>query len=119
MKTFIILNPASAKGKALELKDHVESEFKKLKIDYEIYVSKSSQDIIDATKKNLKNGFSNFIAVGGDGTIHYIANALAGTEKKLGAISTGSGNDISTNLGLPSDIKSSCQIIKNGKTRWI
>ena len=119
MKTLIILNPSSAKGRALEIKELIESEFKKLNIEYYIYISRNLQDIIDTTKNNLKNDFSNFIAVGGDGTIHYMANVLAGTDKNLGTIPTGSGNDIPTSLGLPSDIKSCCQIIKKGKTKRI
>jgi len=117
MKTLIILNPVSAKGRAMDLRKEIESEFKKLKLDYQIHISKSLQDMMNATKKNLKNGFTNFIGVGGDGTIHYMANILAGTDKNLGVIPTGSGNDIAVNLGLPSDIKSCCRIIKKGATK--
>ena len=117
MKTLIILNPSSAKGKALEIRELIESEFKKLELNYHIHISKNLQDIIDVTKDNLKNDFSNFVAVGGDGTIHYMANVLAGTDKNLGVIPTGSGNDISTSLGVPSDIISCCRIIKKGKIK--
>ncbi len=117
MKTLIILNPVSAKGRAVDLRKEIDSEFKKLKLDYQIHISKSLQDIMNATKKNLKNGFTNFIGVGGDGTIHYMANILAGTDKNLGVIPTGSGNDIAVNLGLPSDVKSCCRIIKKGATK--
>src|SRR4030043_1651220 len=117
MKTLIFLNPSSAKGKALGIKELIESEFKKLELNYHIHISKNLQDIIDGTKDNLKNDFSNFVAVGGDGTVHYMANALAGTDKKLGVIPTGSGNDISTSLGIPSDIAKCCLIIKKGKTK--
>jgi len=117
MKTLIILNPVSAKGRAMDLRKEIESEFKKLKLDYQIHISKSLQDMMNATKKKLKNGFTNFIGVGGDGTIHYIANILAGTDKNLGVIPTGSGNDIAVNLGLPSDVKSCCRIIKKGATK--
>jgi len=117
MKTLVILNPSSAKGKAMEIREEIESEFKKLKIDYHIHISKSMQDIINITKKNLKSSFSNFIAVGGDGTVHYMANVLAETEKILGVIPMGSGNDISINLGLPSDVKNCCRIIKKGKIK--
>lgn len=119
MKTLIILNPASAKGKALEIKELIEFELKKLKLDYHIHISKNLQDIISTTKINLEKDFSNFVAVGGDGTIHYMANVLAGTDKNLGAIPTGSGNDIATSLGLTSDIKDCCKIIKRGKIKRI
>jgi diacylglycerol kinase (ATP) len=119
MKTLIILNPAAAKGSSIKLKDSIESAFKKYRIDYQLHISKSSDDIINTTKIGLEKNFSNFIATGGDGTIHYMANALAGTDKKIGAIPAGSGNDIATTLGINNDIEKCCQIIKEGKTRKI
>ena len=70
---------------------------------------------MDTVKKNLDN-FKNFIGVGGDGTIHYISNAIAGTGKNLGIIPMGSGNDISTNFKIPRDIGKAVKIIKNGNT---
>lgn len=117
MKTLVILNPASAKGRTVEIREEIESEFKKIKLDYKIHVSKNLQDIIGVTKNNLNKDFSNFIAVGGDGTIHYMANILAGTEKNLGIIPAGSGNDIAVNLALPFDIKTCCRAIKKGVTK--
>jgi len=119
MRTLIILNPSAAKGRSLGLKSIIESEFKSLGIDYSLHISRSSDDIIKTTKANLKKGFSNFIAVGGDGTIHYMANVLAGTDKKIGVIPAGSGNDIAACLGIDSDIKKCCQIINRGKTKKI
>ena len=119
MKTLVILNPNAAGGRSLEKKDKIESELKNNKIDYCLHISKSSQDVIETTRKNLGNGFSNFVGIGGDGMIHYIANALAGTDKNLGVIPIGSGNDIANNLNIPFDIAECCQIIKKAKTKKI
>ncbi len=119
MKTLIILNPASAKGKSLEIKNIIELEFKKFNMDYQIHISKSLDDMINITKSNLEKNFNNFISVGGDGTLHYMANVLAGTDKNMGAIPTGSGNDITTTLGITPDVEKCCQIIKNGKIKRI
>jgi len=119
MKTLIILNPSASNGSALGLKDTIESEFKKYKMDYLLHISKSSDDIVTTIKSNLKKDFSSFIVVGGDGTIHYAANALAGTDKKIGLIPAGSGNDIANYLGISSDIKKCCHTIYRGKTKKI
>ena len=70
MKTFIILNPASSKGKAVELQEKIRSGFKKLNMDYHMHIRKSTGDLIDAARKSLGDGYSNYSAVGGDGTIH-------------------------------------------------
>lgn len=119
MKTMIILNPASAKGKAMEVKDIIEAEFNRHRLTYEIHISKSIEDILNTTRKKMRQSFQNFVAIGGDGTIHYMANVLAGSDKNLGIISVGSGNDISKNLGLPVGIKECCQIISQGKIKKI
>ena len=84
MKTLVLINPSSAGGKALESQAEIESGLKGQNIDYVIHISKSLEDMIDTVKNNLSNDFENFIAAGGDGTIHYIANALAGSNKKWG-----------------------------------
>ncbi len=119
MKTLLIINPSSAGGKALESRGEIESGLAAQNIDYKIHISKNLEDMIGTVKSNLSSDFENFIAVGGDGTIHYIANVLAGSNKKIGAIPMGSGNDAATNLGISSDIADCCKIIKNGKTKSI
>src|SRR5680860_880361 len=79
INTIIILNPSSAQGKTILRKDIIEAELKKNNIDYEFYISKSARDIEETTLKYIKLGFKNFIGAGGDGTMHYIAQNLAGT----------------------------------------
>ena len=118
MKSLFILNPASCNSNALKLKPRIEEILASAGIDHTIYVSKSSDDITSTVKKNLKN-FSNFISVGGDGTLHHITNAIAGTEKNLGSIPLGSGNDISRSLGFPVDIEEACKAIRRCRTKKI
>lgn len=119
MKTLVIINPFSAGGKALESRAEIESSLAALDIDYKIHISENLKDMTNTVKNYLSSDFENFIAAGGDGTIHYIANALIGSSKKMGAIPLGSGNDAATNLGISSNIADCCKIIKNGKTKSI
>ncbi|MBA7572343.1 Diacylglycerol kinase [subsurface metagenome] len=119
MKNLLILNPSSFKGKALEAKEKVESAFNKYNLDYEIHISKSAEDIIEAIRLNLNSEITNFISVGGDGTLHYMANALAETRKNLGCIPFGSGNDIAASLNILPDLDSCCKAIKKGAVKRI
>jgi len=118
MDTLIIVNPSSAMGATLKAKPEIEAEFKKLGLGFDLYITKNAQDIFDAASSNIHK-YNNFVAVGGDGTVHYVANALAGTDKNLGIIPAGSGNDISSNFKIPGDISSCCRIIKQGITKRI
>ncbi|MBN2073328.1 MAG: diacylglycerol kinase family lipid kinase [Actinobacteria bacterium] len=117
--TLVILNPAAANGSALKARQLIETELKNTGLSFGIHISESSEDIMDVTAKKIAQGYDNFISVGGDGTIHYMANVLAGTGKKLGVIPVGSGNDIAKNLGILGDIKESCRIISRCRTRKI
>ncbi len=105
-------------GSTLKLQPVIEDEFKRLGLKFDLHVTCSAQDIFDTAKNNIDE-YHNFVAVGGDGTAHYVANALAGTDKNLGIIPAGSGNDICSNLNIPKDVRSCCSIIKKGVTRRI
>jgi diacylglycerol kinase family enzyme len=118
MKSLIILNPASFRGKTIESREKLEELLKKYGLDYKIHISKSTDDITHAIKSNIDN-FTNFISFGGDGTLHYIANVLAGTDKNIGCIPMGSGNDIAKNMSIPTDIEKCCQILKKSKIKNI
>ncbi|MCL5772091.1 MAG: diacylglycerol kinase family lipid kinase [Actinobacteria bacterium] len=114
-KTIVILNPSAAQGKTIKEKEEIESVLSKYNIDYQIYISKSATDIKEATLRYINSGYKNFIGVGGDGTLHYMAKILAGTDCNLGIISTGSGNDIIKSFGIKKDIEENIRIIKQGK----
>jgi diacylglycerol kinase (ATP) len=43
------------------------------------------------------------LAVGGDGTVHAVVNAVAGTGVPVGLVPAGAGNDIARGMGLPHD----------------
>ncbi|OQA20956.1 MAG: Diacylglycerol kinase [Actinobacteria bacterium ADurb.Bin346] len=116
MKNLVILNPASRNGKALELKEKLEEILVSAGLDYVLHISKSAEDIREIISKNI-DVFDNFISCGGDGTVHNIANCLAGTGKNLGCIPLGSGNDIARNLGIPLEIDKAAAIINDGNTR--
>jgi len=119
MKTIVILNPKASQGKAILMKENILSELSSQGIDFEMHISKSADDIIEASKHYLNLGFKNFLGAGGDGTLHYIAQVVAGTDCNLGIIPIGSGNDIIKTLGISNNIEESIKIIKKGKIKRI
>ena len=59
------------------------------------------------------------IAVGGDGTIHAVANGLVGTHSTLGIVPTGTMNNLAHSLNIPDTIPAACVAIATGETRLI
>jgi YegS/Rv2252/BmrU family lipid kinase len=69
----------------------------------------------DATQIARASASEVVIAVGGDGTIHEVANGLAGSAKALGIVPVGSGNDFIKNLGIPRDVRSAIALLLSGR----
>jgi YegS/Rv2252/BmrU family lipid kinase len=77
--------------------------------------------------KSAAEGYRNFIAVGGDGTIHdvlngigeYVASAqgVSFSDFTLAVIPVGSGNDWVKSVGIPRDIQVAVKLIASGERR--
>ena len=59
------------------------------------------------------------IAAGGDGTIHAVANGLAGSDSIMGIVPTGTMNNLAHSLNIPDTIPDACTAIAKGETHTI
>ncbi len=67
----------------------------------------------------IKDHFENhdiFVAAGGDGTVHTIANELVGTKKILGVLPMGSGNGFAKEFGFKMNVRSLLSNVKKGES---
>lgn len=72
------------------------------------------------TRQALDAGASVVVAVGGDGTVREVAEALRGTGVPMGVIPQGSGNVLCRNLGIPlNDLEAQLRGIFRGQNRAI
>ncbi|MFD5214951.1 diacylglycerol/lipid kinase family protein [Microbacterium sp. NPDC058345] len=66
----------------------------------------------------VQSGCEVVIAVGGDGTVRTVAEAVAGTDAALGIVPCGTGNLLARNLAVPlADIPAALQRIRDGEER--
>lgn len=56
------------------------------------------------------------IAVGGDGTHHWLLDGLAGSDVPLGLIPLGTANDLASEHEIPVDVEGACEVIRRGAT---
>ncbi|MFN5674743.1 MAG: diacylglycerol/lipid kinase family protein [Bacteroidota bacterium] len=61
------------------------------------------------------NTYDYIIAIGGDGTVNRIAQAISGTSKKLGIVPLGSGNGLARTLGISTNPFKAWKQLKNAK----
>jgi len=117
LKTKLIINPNSSRGRTKSKIKHIEEYIKTSGYDFSIDFTEKPKHTTELAKKAADENFEIVVAVGGDGTVHEVINGIYGTNSSLGVIPIGAGNDISTCLGIPQkDIKKAIEIIKIGKT---
>jgi len=77
----------------------------------------SPEETCQQARRAAEQGYTRVIAAGGDGTVHWVMNGLAGTGAALGIIPLGSGNDMAVNLGIPLDVEAATRVAVGGTVR--
>lgn len=97
----------------------IKNYLKEYGFNPEIHLTKSSEDAESFAKYCVENHREMVIAAGGDGTINAVVNGLATSDVVFGVIPLGTVNLLATELDIPSDIRSSCQLLAEGNIRTI
>ncbi len=122
-KWFVIINPTSGNGTAKKLWPKIKQLLITYLFDFEYAFSEYEKHSVVLVQSSINQGFVNIISVGGDGTLHNIVNGIMSqdtvisTNISVGVIPIGTGNDWVKTYGIPKDIESVIQIIKNGNTK--
>ncbi len=117
MDALVLVNPAAGRGHTRRTLERVRRLCAELGADVED--TASVEDAQQRARQAAEAGCARVIAVGGDGTAHYVLNALAGTGTALGLIPIGSGNDLARNLGLPRDAEAAARLALTGPVRRV
>lgn len=114
-----IVNPAAGKGTALGSIPLIERFCKQCRFKYEIIKTQYKGHATALAKDALSSSYDAVVAVGGDGTVMEVANGLVGSSIPMGILPTGTGNDLSKSLNIPSKIDQALSIIAYGKPKYI
>lgn len=116
-KLSFILNPNASGFKNFDFEGKIINflEKKEINFEYEILKTKLPKDAIELSKNAIKNGSTDLIAVGGDGTINEVASVVVNYENiNLGIIPAGTGNDLVNSLNRSDDFDYSMNLLING-----
>lgn len=117
-KNFLILyNPKAKNGHRKRYPEKIQEKLKEHNIDFVFHKTKDKDDGLQSASDAKKNGFTDVIGVGGDGTIHHIANGTINSNLPLGIIPAGSGNDFATSLHLSKNLDDAILTLIEGKTQ--
>ncbi|MEE2709791.1 MAG: diacylglycerol kinase family protein [Gemmatimonadota bacterium] len=115
----IIANPISGGGRGRSSARRAADQILAEGGQADIAFTNEQGEATDLAIRARKNGVHRIAACGGDGTIHEVIGAIAGSNVELGLVPCGRGNDFARALGIPTDPESAGSILTGGAVRRI
>jgi len=97
------VNPIAGGGRAGRIRNEVALYFSDHHWPVEIATSSSAEDFCQLAVRAVASDYRYVVALGGDGTFHHLVEPAVGSNKILGFLPAGNGNDIAEGLGIPLD----------------
>ena len=90
------------------------------KVDFCFHLTTHKGHAKELTKSLIKNGATDIIVVGGDGTLHEVINGFTNFDKvNLGLIPCGTGNDFASAVNIPLDVEKAINIILQEQPKFV
>jgi diacylglycerol kinase (ATP) len=112
-----VLNPTAGKGRAVGLREVVSRFLEGRGVRPVWHVTEGpghAGGIVGGLPAEVP-----IVAVGGDGTIHEVAEACAGTGRVMGILPAGSGNDYVKALGVGTKLRRALEVLVGGRVRVV
>ena len=122
---FVILNPASGRGRGEKSHDLLAKALKGVGARFELVETLRPRHATELARAARLAGYGTVVAAGGDGTVSEVVNGLMLAESngnpagKLGVFPIGSGNDFATMAGVPIDIDKCARRLVHGRVRLV
>jgi YegS/Rv2252/BmrU family lipid kinase len=118
MPLTLLVNPASAGGRALKLLPRVEAALDARRAVFRVERTRSLEHGVGLALRAVELGEVP-VVVSGDGLMGAIGGALAGAETPVGLIPAGRGNDLARALGIPDEPEEAVEVVLDGHSRLI
>lgn len=113
-----VVNPIAGTGFALEAMEHIEQKLQAENRAYRVFQTEApGHGTVIAADLARDPEVTAVISVGGDGTAEEVAAGLKHTQKPMGIIPAGTGNDFIKSAGIPSDPLQALDRIFSGQAK--
>lgn len=113
-KILYFINPISGPKRKLNLKDAIIESTLAQKIFFEILFTNPAGEYPFLADKIKREGFTDVVICGGDGTINQVTACLLGIDVNIGIIPCGSGNGLALAAKIPRNFDKAVQMVFNG-----
>jgi len=118
-KIKFIINPAAGNGEAKNTINLIHSKLEDTGLEYSISISGFVGDVERISVEAVENGYTDIVAVGGDGTVLEAFNGLFNKDVNLGLIPAGTGNDFVKMININKNFEEAIDKIIEGNTKII
>ncbi len=115
----LIANRTSGSGSAGAYIDRVKDLLVARGVDFEIRETQHPGHATELSKAAVDEGFDVIVSVGGDGTLRETALSVVHTDRILGLLPCGTGNDYARALHIPTDMEAALDILLNGENKVV
>lgn len=125
MKTFVVVNPAAAGGRAGKHWPKISRELEAAIGPFAHALTTKPGEATTLVRTAVANGATTVIAVGGDGTINEAVNGLCDGESapaadvRFGFVIYGTGGDFRRSFDIPKNVSAAIERLKSGRTQVI
>ncbi len=117
-----IVNPSAGGRDGKKIKKalpKLEARLVERGVPYVIHMTKAPHYATELTENLIKNGATEIVVVGGDGTLHEVINGFSNFDKvTMGIIPCGTGNDFANALNLPLNPVEALDLILDGEAKY-
>ena len=113
-RLLFVINPKSGVKGKISCEENIRDYFSKTGHQLEFYELNGAGDANDLQNHIAKFQPDRVIAVGGDGTIKFLAGQLINTNMALGILPAGSANGLAKELNIPLQIEQALEVIDKG-----
>lgn len=118
----LVANAGSGQGSARKAARQLEQLCAERNVHFRCYLARQPADLPEKIAKAVENARANsgrVVAMGGDGTIRAVAEALRDTQIPLAVIPTGTFNFFARNLGIPEEQDQAIELSLFGTIRSV
>ena len=125
LKTQVIVNPESNKGKTRKRWKDIQEALKSFLKEFKCEFTEKPFQAIEISRAAIKEGTELIVGVGGDGTMNEIANGfyenreIINPETALGVVPSGTGCDFTRSLNIPLGLKNALKVITQAPSSLI
>lgn len=114
-RVLFIINPVSGVGRQKTVEKLIDRELDRSCYEPEIAYTQSRGHATELATAAVQRNVEIIVAVGGDGSVNEVGQALIHTPSVLGILPAGSGNGLARHLCIPMDLSRAMERIMNGK----